>query len=423
MDVPTGTDGVVPFERHRPRGAARRRLARRVGAALLRRRAVRAGQGRPRGRAGGTYGGGRYLLDTSKGAHLGAADDGLVVDLNFAYNPSCAYDPAWACPLAQAENTVPVGLDVGERARVRTHERDHLDVGVGQPRSARRSTRAVGATRPPTPDALVAFARERGLTRVMLAAPWAADEGPVGDWFTAAVARTHGRPGSRWPRWVATPGGSGTPRLAVQWSRAARAAGATAIQLDVEPWALPAWQSRPGRARCGGGSRCSTPCALDLARARAGHRLPVVARLHEPTATAPCWTPSCRARTASASSRSPTTPPGRTASSPWPRPPRSRAGCRSRSGSRRTPRRSPAERSSRSTTRAPHALEREAALVRDAFADVPGYEGVSVEHHRAWRSLLDASAGRTGRSTACAPAISSTTTVVPHTRHGRPARP
>jgi uncharacterized protein (DUF1684 family) len=36
------------------------------------------------------------------------------VDFNFAYNPSCAYDPAWACPLAPVTNTVPVDVPVGE---------------------------------------------------------------------------------------------------------------------------------------------------------------------------------------------------------------------------------------------------------------------------------------------------------------------
>jgi len=39
----------------------------------------------------------------------------MVLDFNFAYNPSCAYDPAWACPLAQPGNTVAVEIPVGER--------------------------------------------------------------------------------------------------------------------------------------------------------------------------------------------------------------------------------------------------------------------------------------------------------------------
>jgi uncharacterized protein len=62
-----------------------------------------------------TYGGGRYLLDTVKGADLGAVDDGLVLDFNFAYNPSCSYDSRWACPLAPAGNRLSVPVRAGER--------------------------------------------------------------------------------------------------------------------------------------------------------------------------------------------------------------------------------------------------------------------------------------------------------------------
>ena len=63
-----------------------------------------------------TYGGGRYLLDTVKGADLGGdlGTGRFVVDLNFAYNPSCAYSPDWTCPLAPATNTLGVELPVGE---------------------------------------------------------------------------------------------------------------------------------------------------------------------------------------------------------------------------------------------------------------------------------------------------------------------
>lgn len=64
-----------------------------------------------------TYGGGRYLLDTVKGADLGGGRDGLVIDLNFAYQPSCAYDEAWACPLPGPTNTVAAEVAVGERNR------------------------------------------------------------------------------------------------------------------------------------------------------------------------------------------------------------------------------------------------------------------------------------------------------------------
>lgn len=70
--------------------------------------------------AGGeTYGGGRYLLDTVKGADLGVGGDGerLVLDFNYAFNPSCSYDPRWSCPLAPPENRIDVAVTAGERMR------------------------------------------------------------------------------------------------------------------------------------------------------------------------------------------------------------------------------------------------------------------------------------------------------------------
>ena len=62
-----------------------------------------------------TYGGGRYLLDTVKGADLGEDDGRLVLDFNFAYNPSCAYDPGWVCPLAPPANRLAVAVEAGEK--------------------------------------------------------------------------------------------------------------------------------------------------------------------------------------------------------------------------------------------------------------------------------------------------------------------
>jgi len=62
-----------------------------------------------------TYGGGRYLLDTVKGADLGEADGRLVLDFNFAYNPSCSYDPRWVCPLSPPENRLGVAVRAGEQ--------------------------------------------------------------------------------------------------------------------------------------------------------------------------------------------------------------------------------------------------------------------------------------------------------------------
>ena len=62
-----------------------------------------------------TYGAGRYLLDTVKGADLGLHGDRLVLDFNFAYNPSCSYDPRWVYPLAPPANRLTVPVEAGER--------------------------------------------------------------------------------------------------------------------------------------------------------------------------------------------------------------------------------------------------------------------------------------------------------------------
>ena len=63
----------------------------------------------------GSFGGGRYLLDPVKGADLGTDDGRLVLNFNFAYNPSCAYDPQWLCPLAPPANRLPIEVRAGER--------------------------------------------------------------------------------------------------------------------------------------------------------------------------------------------------------------------------------------------------------------------------------------------------------------------
>jgi uncharacterized protein (DUF1684 family) len=64
-----------------------------------------------------TYGAGRYLVDAAKSADLGGdpARNMLIVDFNFAFQPSCAFDPRWACPLAPPENRLDVAIRAGER--------------------------------------------------------------------------------------------------------------------------------------------------------------------------------------------------------------------------------------------------------------------------------------------------------------------
>jgi uncharacterized protein (DUF1684 family) len=116
LEVPTGTDGVVPFDR-----IGRVRLGDLGTLDVWWLGSYGGGIFVPvkdasAGRPDGTYGGGRYLLDTVKGADLGGRRRRLVLDLNNAYNPSCAYDEAWACPLAPPGNTLAVPVPVGERA-------------------------------------------------------------------------------------------------------------------------------------------------------------------------------------------------------------------------------------------------------------------------------------------------------------------
>jgi uncharacterized protein (DUF1684 family) len=57
------------------------------------------------------------VLDAVKSADLGgnAATGTLIIDFNFAYHPSCAFDPRWACPLAPPENRLDLPIRAGER--------------------------------------------------------------------------------------------------------------------------------------------------------------------------------------------------------------------------------------------------------------------------------------------------------------------
>ncbi len=57
-----------------------------------------------------SYGAGRYLEPEP------APGGRLHVDFNYAYNPYCAYNDAWSCPLPPAENTLRVPIRAGERA-------------------------------------------------------------------------------------------------------------------------------------------------------------------------------------------------------------------------------------------------------------------------------------------------------------------
>jgi uncharacterized protein (DUF1684 family) len=64
-----------------------------------------------------TYGAGRYVLDTAKGADLGTDGGRTILDFNFSYQPSCSYDERWSCPLPPRENWLTVPIPAGERYR------------------------------------------------------------------------------------------------------------------------------------------------------------------------------------------------------------------------------------------------------------------------------------------------------------------
>ncbi len=112
LEVPTGTDGVVPFDR-----IGRVDLPGLGSLDLWWLGSYGGGLFVPvkdSSAGDSTYGGGRYLLDTIKGADLGGREGHLVIDLNFAYHPSCAYDEAWACPLAPPGNVLSAPVVAGE---------------------------------------------------------------------------------------------------------------------------------------------------------------------------------------------------------------------------------------------------------------------------------------------------------------------
>jgi uncharacterized protein (DUF1684 family) len=56
-----------------------------------------------------TYPAGRYLEPDSLGKGR------FLVDFNRAYNPSCAYNEHWSCPITPLENRLKVPIQAGEK--------------------------------------------------------------------------------------------------------------------------------------------------------------------------------------------------------------------------------------------------------------------------------------------------------------------
>ncbi|HMP39277.1 MAG TPA: DUF1684 domain-containing protein [Roseiflexaceae bacterium] len=56
-----------------------------------------------------TYGAGRYLEPEQIDEHR------FLVDFNLAYNPYCAYNDDWSCPITPAENRLRIPIRAGEK--------------------------------------------------------------------------------------------------------------------------------------------------------------------------------------------------------------------------------------------------------------------------------------------------------------------
>ena len=56
-----------------------------------------------------TYPAGRYLEPEA------LPGDRFLVDFNMAYNPYCAYNPLWSCPIPPKENRLSVRIEAGEK--------------------------------------------------------------------------------------------------------------------------------------------------------------------------------------------------------------------------------------------------------------------------------------------------------------------
>jgi uncharacterized protein len=57
----------------------------------------------------GTYGGGRFMDVTETGT------DTLVIDFNKAYNPYCAYNHKYSCPIPPEANNLKIKIKAGEK--------------------------------------------------------------------------------------------------------------------------------------------------------------------------------------------------------------------------------------------------------------------------------------------------------------------
>jgi len=249
---------------------------------------------------------------------------------------------------------------------------------------------------PAAPDRLAAYAVAGELREVYLAAPGSAHEGPVGAWFGRACVALRGAGVE-----LSAVGGDVAwlrdPALVGQWLTDARAAADfDRVHLDVEPWATPDWAKDKAAAMRGfltlldaaraaagslpldvdapwwlahepfaaGAGGAAGATMLDAVLARAD-RVSILAFADHARGPGGILALGARAVRASVTAGRPFTI-GVETDTP------EVAG-----GAQYT-----------FFDEGPVALLREAALVRDTLAEQPGYRGVAVAHHRAWRRLL-----------------------------------
>ncbi|MGN8247111.1 hypothetical protein ACTHAM_000783 [Cellulomonas soli] len=251
---------------------------------------------------------------------------------------------------------------------------------------------------PAEPDALAAFCLDRGLDRVFLGAPWAADEGPVGTWFGAACLALQ-QAGVAVSVLGGDPPWIDQPSLAVTWATTALAsahvAGAApdAVQLDVEPWTTTAWeQDRTGVTLRWLGVletvRASLPSGVGL-----GVDAPWwLAYQPDPTGTGATLLDAVLARCdrvgVVAFIDHADGPDGIIALAGPAVVAASMAGRPFTVGVETDTAEVAGGAQYTFVDEGPAVLEQETALVADAFGGLTGYQGVTVEHHRAWRALL-----------------------------------
>ena len=242
-----------------------------------------------------------------------------------------------------------------------------------------------------TPQTIVEFARQNGLSRVDVAAPWVSHQGPIAVWMDETTTALHDA-GFAVGVLGGDPGWLEDPALAVTWSLdAISTRPVDYVALSLEPWTLPAWTTdRVGTVRRWEATMDAVKNALP-----AGVQLTLDAPYWLATTPAPSGGTLFDAVLARADALSVVTFVDHAAdvdgiialSAP----------ARAAAGAAGIPYLVGLETDTPDVAGGaaftffddgPDALVREAERVGTALAGDPLFQGVAVEHYRAWRSLL-----------------------------------